>query len=609
MSMFSPYSRSKPQQPEFLTDAQAEENSQKLSGLSYATQEDQQKDKEILTQAQEGVNDFLSSLDINQISSKVSPLASGIEYLNLEENLQSSSAALPSRGWSDDLCYGAGTAYLGGLAFGGAWGFIEGSRTPAKNIKIRINSLLNSMTRRGPFVGNSSGVLALYYNSLYSIIAATRDGKRDAYTSMSSAAITGALFKFPKGLKSSTKAAFACAAVMALYKASTDYEDFISNFNFKPESKNLKKACKSQFFLCQRLNQLIKAKALNSTQISKQPSDPAYRVISPNNWSSKKLLLTKIALKMALARCLLHASNPKNLQYISSLLFETWCDYFGFNCLHFEQILKKSDFSYYDITSISKFFAQNCPRKFKDNSDFSDAIDISNEIAGYLYHIDTTQVESVVFYDFWNTHSDSILQSKSSHLQDPLNEFTTNLPTSTLSPLIDSILSGKALAIFIYSIILDISTLRDTNADHSAKRLCLYNAYKYSWSFKNWMDCGFYIIRSNCNNSLIESTFLELYNQLLSANDLVGTKNLINITNLVKNNYKSKSLFGFFESFVNSLIINDLSFLQFNANLQWSSVYKEFLDLSQLDNPHLLKLANINESITRILQIYTVFTF
>ena len=48
-----------------------------------------------------------------------------------------------------------------GLALGGVWGLREGARRPlaVSNVRLRINSILNSVTRRGTFIGNSAGVL------------------------------------------------------------------------------------------------------------------------------------------------------------------------------------------------------------------------------------------------------------------------------------------------------------------------------------------------------------------------------------------------------------------------------------------------------------------
>lgn len=50
---------------------------------------------------------------------------------------------------------------LAGLALGGLWGLREGSRKQlaVTNSRLRINAILNSVTRRGTFVGNSAGVL------------------------------------------------------------------------------------------------------------------------------------------------------------------------------------------------------------------------------------------------------------------------------------------------------------------------------------------------------------------------------------------------------------------------------------------------------------------
>ena len=150
----------------------------------------------------------------------MSGLSDNLDYLLLEDDkvneLPGSGTAIPSRGWSDDLCYGTGTMYLSGpfflsyhipffllpnfsllsnpvptrfvystsftptlssillfsflshahssspgLGVGGIWGLREGFRRPlaVSNTRLRINSVLNSVTRRGTFIGNSAGVL------------------------------------------------------------------------------------------------------------------------------------------------------------------------------------------------------------------------------------------------------------------------------------------------------------------------------------------------------------------------------------------------------------------------------------------------------------------
>jgi import inner membrane translocase subunit TIM23 len=98
--------------------------------------------------------------------------------------------------------------YLSGLAVGGIWGLNEGARRPlaVSNTRLRINSVLNSITRRGTFIGNSAGVLALVYNGINSSIDLFR-GKHDTAGSMAAGALTGALFKSTAGVKPAIVAA------------------------------------------------------------------------------------------------------------------------------------------------------------------------------------------------------------------------------------------------------------------------------------------------------------------------------------------------------------------------------------------------------------------
>ena len=142
--------------------------------------------------------------------SRLHPLAGlnqdTLDYLTLDESalsdLPGSQSALPSRGWSDDLCYGTGVTYLSALTLGGTWGMIEGLRkSPASAPpKLRLNSVLNSMTRRGPFLGNSAGVIAMVYNGINSTIGYYR-GRHDSANSIVAGAVSGMLFKSTKGVR------------------------------------------------------------------------------------------------------------------------------------------------------------------------------------------------------------------------------------------------------------------------------------------------------------------------------------------------------------------------------------------------------------------------
>ena len=127
-----------------------------------------------------------------------------LDYLSLDDSvltdLPGARSALPSRGWSDDLCYGTGVTYLAALSVGGAWGRAEGLNRlpPSSPPKLRLNSALNAITRRGPFLGNSAGVVAMVYNGFNSTIGYYR-GKHDAMNSITAGALSGMVFKSTRG--------------------------------------------------------------------------------------------------------------------------------------------------------------------------------------------------------------------------------------------------------------------------------------------------------------------------------------------------------------------------------------------------------------------------
>jgi import inner membrane translocase subunit TIM23 len=154
-------------------------------------------------------------------ASKLHPLAGlekDLEYLDLDEEKLSTiegtgNGILPSRGWSDDMCYGTGTLYLGGLGLGGLIGLNEGFKTlprgttdpvtgvvKAAPFKLKLNTVLNQVTKHGPHMGNSAGTLGLMYNIIDSSLDMYR-GKHDDINSLVSGALTGAIFKSTSGVK------------------------------------------------------------------------------------------------------------------------------------------------------------------------------------------------------------------------------------------------------------------------------------------------------------------------------------------------------------------------------------------------------------------------
>lgn len=143
----------------------------------------------------------------NLNAAKLHPLANlnrgELEYLDLESNSQRSDGLIASRGWTEDLSYGTGAMYLLGLGVGGTYGLAEGLRktSDAMSPRLRLNTVLNAVTRRGPYVGNSCGTIAIVYNIINSSIGYARNGKHDDANTLAAAAITGALYRVSAGPK------------------------------------------------------------------------------------------------------------------------------------------------------------------------------------------------------------------------------------------------------------------------------------------------------------------------------------------------------------------------------------------------------------------------
>jgi import inner membrane translocase subunit TIM23 len=170
-------------------------------------------------------NSLLSDIAIPD-PSQLHPLAGlnqdTLEYLKLEDavltDLPGGQTALPSRGWADDLSYGTGTTYLAALGTGGLWGMVEGMKKvpPGAPPKLRLNGVLNAVTRRGPFLGNSAGVIAMVYNGLNSTLGYAR-GKHDAANSVLAGALSGMLFKSTRGVRPMLVSGGVVASVAAVW--------------------------------------------------------------------------------------------------------------------------------------------------------------------------------------------------------------------------------------------------------------------------------------------------------------------------------------------------------------------------------------------------------
>ncbi|KAL7752776.1 Mitochondrial import inner membrane translocase subunit tim23 [Sorochytrium milnesiophthora] len=180
------------------------------------------------------VDSLLDGLNLNQAAKSLHPiqqLGSDVDYVFTDMLPYSSSSGgfVPSRGLGDDLCYGTGTAYLTALGVGGLWGLQQGLRQPlpVNSTKLRINAILNASTRRGPFLANSVGIVALMYNT-FNYSAGLYVGKQhDVINSVASATLSGMIFKSTAGLRSAGIAGALCGAFALTWQGVKRFKDQI----------------------------------------------------------------------------------------------------------------------------------------------------------------------------------------------------------------------------------------------------------------------------------------------------------------------------------------------------------------------------------------------
>ncbi len=104
----------------------------------------------------------LPALDLSALNSiytnPVQRNASGPEYISYNSR---------GRDFTARLSFNTGIFWIAGFASGGLYGFVEGWKTAASpNYKIRFNSVMNAISRRGSVLGSSLGILGSYEHIL-----------------------------------------------------------------------------------------------------------------------------------------------------------------------------------------------------------------------------------------------------------------------------------------------------------------------------------------------------------------------------------------------------------------------------------------------------------
>ena len=117
---------------------------------------------------------------------------------------------VPSRTFSDDLCYGVGFSYLTGAVIGAVWGTWHGMRMPlpTNSLAVRYTTILNQVTSKGPFVGNRLGTIVTMYN--ISRASLTEFGLSNNISTLVGATLSGAVVRAPYGMKAAVSSAGIC---------------------------------------------------------------------------------------------------------------------------------------------------------------------------------------------------------------------------------------------------------------------------------------------------------------------------------------------------------------------------------------------------------------
>jgi import inner membrane translocase subunit TIM23 len=123
------------------------------------------------------------------------------EFLFQEE------AAVHRRSWSENLTFYTGSGYLSGAILGGSRGAFEALRVPPPDTalnttRLRLNRLLNLSGKNGRAAGHTLGVLGLFFSSAESLIGYFNDQSvPEAVNSVAAGALSGALYRAPRGLR------------------------------------------------------------------------------------------------------------------------------------------------------------------------------------------------------------------------------------------------------------------------------------------------------------------------------------------------------------------------------------------------------------------------
>ena len=125
------------------------------------------------------------------------------------------------------LTFNTGVMWLGGFALGGIIGIKEGwSKATNPSYKIRFNSVMNGLSKRGSNVGNTLGVLSFIYTSsihVGDLLELDKMTDSAIATPIFGGAVTGAMFKSVRGPRAAALAGVIGAGLSTAYSVAGTY--------------------------------------------------------------------------------------------------------------------------------------------------------------------------------------------------------------------------------------------------------------------------------------------------------------------------------------------------------------------------------------------------
>ncbi|KAJ3278297.1 mitochondrial import inner membrane translocase, subunit timm23 [Blyttiomyces sp. JEL0837] len=135
-----------------------------------------------------------------------------------KEMYRGSFGPLPMRTNYDKLLYGTGISYCLGMTAGGVYGAYRGLKIAQGNsYKLKMNSVLNTVTRYGPWAANSLGILTMGWALFDNLFNRYRDS--DYINHVSAAFVTGVIYKSTAGLRPALIAGGLMAGAVSAYGA------------------------------------------------------------------------------------------------------------------------------------------------------------------------------------------------------------------------------------------------------------------------------------------------------------------------------------------------------------------------------------------------------